>query len=73
MEDQDQKTHNELWEAINFITQNHIEHLKEDVSEIKISLAKHGADLEWLKKTLYVVATASVGSFFAAMFNLLTK
>ena len=69
----DQKTHNELWEAIEFIKSNHIDHLKDDIGEIKITLAEHSTDLSWLKKALYVVATASVGSFIGAVFNLITE
>ena len=73
MEDENQKTHNELWEAIEFIKSNHIDHLKDDIGEIKITLASHSTDLKWLCKAFWIVLTASVGSFFSALFNLLTK
>lgn len=49
--------------------------LREDVyRHVEITNAELGAlkaDVEWLKRFFWVVATSSVGAFFAAIANLL--
>lgn len=53
------------------IRSNHIDHIEDDIREIKIEQAVQGNDLKWLKKMFFIVASASVGSLVAALINLI--
>lgn len=50
--------------TVNEIKDNHLVHLKTDVSKI-------GTDVDWLKRFFWVIATASVGGLIAALINLI--
>ena len=50
--------------TVNEIKENHLVHLKTDVSKI-------GTDVDWLKRFFWVIATASVGGLIAALINLI--
>lgn len=51
-------------QTVNEIKDNHLVHLKTDVSKI-------GTDVDWLKRFFWVIATASVGGLIAALINLI--
>ena len=42
----------------------------EELGEMAIDLATMKADVAWLKRTYWLIATASVGSLVAALFQL---
>lgn len=67
MEDEIQQIKNEIRE----IKENHLVHIEKDLIEIKVNYAVLGADLVWLKKFLFIVTSASIGSLIAGLFNLL--
>lgn len=52
-----------LKEDVKEIRENHIPHLSTQIAEIR-------ADISWLKKSVYIVASSSVGAFFTALANL---
>jgi hypothetical protein len=58
-------------EAIENIRTNHLEHLKRDTDTLKGDMVEVKTDLKWLKKTYWIVVSASVGSLIAALINLI--
>lgn len=52
-----------LKDDVKDIRENHLVHLKTELAEIK-------TDVSWLKKSIYIVASSSVGAFFTALANL---
>lgn len=55
------------------LKENHLAHLKDDVTLIKTDLAKNSIDTEWLKKFFWLIAGASIGSMIASILNLVIK
>lgn len=51
----------------------HAEVANEEMSAIKIDLAKVKSDVSWLVKFFWIVATSSVGGLITGIFNLLLK
>lgn len=60
-------------ETINKIKDNHLVHLKEDLTRVKTSVVGVVADLKWLKKFFWVVAGASIASVVGAFLNLIFR
>lgn len=72
MEEKWEKEKEALQDQITNIRDNHLKHLATAMTDIKIKQATHTTDLDWLKKAFWVVLTASVGSFLASLFNLIS-
>lgn len=70
-EEKYQKEKDDLQNQIIDLRDNHIAHLADDITEIKIKLAGHSEALIWIKKVMAIVATATVGSLIASLMNLL--
>ena len=51
--------------------EKHIETTNKEMGDVKVDLAKVKSDVCWLKKSYWIVATASVGGLIAAVINLL--
>lgn len=69
-----------LEEKVDKIMNNDLEHLKLEIGEVKsevgsvkIEQAKASANLSWLMKAFWVIATATVAGLVAQVFNILTK
>jgi len=60
----------DLQEQITNIRDNHLMHLAKDVTDIKVAMATHAQDLNWLKRFFWIVATTSVGSLLTGLMNL---
>jgi len=50
--------------------EGHIATINDELGSVKIDVAKIRTDMDWLKKTYWIVVTASVGGLFATLFNL---
>ena len=47
--------------------------LNDHSSKMSICLAGIKTDLDWIKKTYWIITTASIGALIAGLFNLLMK
>ena len=54
-------------------TEEHIAIINEELGSVKTDVAQIKTDVDWLKRTYWAIATASIGSLIAAVFNLLNK
>jgi len=59
--------------AVKEIKDNHLDHLKGDVNDIKISLSKNSTDTDWLKRFFFIVAGASIGALVTGILTLIFK
>ena len=55
------------------IKDNHLTHLKDEVNDVKVSMAKLKTDVVWIKKWLWTIAAASIGGLITGLINLLFK
>ena len=53
--------------------EGHIEVINSELGEIKESQARNEEKLDWLAKSYWIVATASVGGLIGAIINLIVK
>jgi len=53
--------------------ENHIATLNNEMGEVKIAVSGIKTDVNWLKKSYWVIATASIGALMGAIINLLLK
>jgi len=53
--------------------EDHIGIINEELGSVKTDVAQIKTDVDWLKRTYWAIATASIGSLIAAVFNLLNK
>jgi len=60
------EVHQEIKDAIETIKDNHLAHIEPDVAEMR-------ADMAWVKKILIGTLMTAVGSFIAALFQLIGK
>ncbi len=60
-----------LEDTVKEIRDNHLEHLRRDVNDLKNCQSGMKQDLVWLKKYFGIIATATIGSFIATIFGLL--
>ena len=51
--------------------EKHIETTNKEMGDVKIDLAQVKSDVCWLKKSYWIIATASIGGLVAAVINLL--
>ena len=56
-----------------FSMEESVKTINSEMGDIKISLTKVKTDVCWLKKSYWVIFTASVGSLIAAVFGLLSR
>ena len=68
-----EKRLDKLEAKVDLITDNHLAHLKDDISELKSALSVVVTDVGWLIKTYWIVVSASVGSLVAAIMGLIIK
>jgi len=71
MEDQCKIEKEDLQQQITSIRDNHLAHIVSDIGEIKVGMAGHKTDLDWLKKAWWIIAGASISSLMAALMNML--
>lgn len=62
-----------LEEIVMEIKDNHLAHLKDDISETKEMLIANKTNVDWLMKFFWVVITSSVGALIVGIFNLLLR
>ncbi len=55
------------------VLEEHIGIVNHELGEIKTTVAYIKSDVCWIKKTYWVVCTATIGSLVVALFNLLGK
>jgi len=67
-----------LEKELDEIKNNDLHHIKEDIVGLSEEFSTHKndfvelkTDVRWLKKTYWVVASASIGAFIAAIFNII--
>jgi hypothetical protein len=72
MSKETEKAISSLMREITNMRENHLEHLREDVGDIKINVAKNSESIKWLTKAFWVVATGVVGGLIAQLYNLVT-
>lgn len=53
--------------------EGHIETTNKEMGEVKTDVAKIKTDVCWLKKTYWIVVSASVGAVITGVINLLIK
>lgn len=53
--------------------EKHVEKLSDDVEDIKEDLQVVKTDVSWIKKTYWIIASASVGGLIAGFYNILFK
>ena len=53
--------------------EKHIETTNKEMGDVKIDLAQVKSDVGWLKKSYWIIATASIGGLVAAVINLITE
>lgn len=63
----------ELEEKIASIIENHLPHIQESISEVKIDMASIKTNVDWLLKFFWIIASASIGALIVGVINLLTK
>jgi len=51
--------------------EKHIETTNKEMGDIKIEVEGVRKDVGWLKKFFFIIATSSIGSLIATLFNLL--
>lgn len=61
---QDRDSFGAINRNIESIKDNHLHHIEKDV-------ARNANDLEWLKKTFWIVAASSIGALVTALLNLI--
>jgi len=59
-----------LNEKVGIIKDNHLVHIQDDITGIKVEIGTNGNDLKWLKKFFWVIATAAITASVAGMLNL---
>lgn len=62
-----------LEEKVDKITDNHLAHMKDEISVLNTGLSVVSTNVLWLMKTYWVVVSASVGSLVAALLGLIVK
>lgn len=67
---QDEKVHDEIHEEIRVIRDNHLAHLKADLSDVKIDVATVKNDVSWIKKNWWILVTAVIGAIAAGLVNI---
>lgn len=60
-----------LEKIVSEIRDNHLGHLKQNINDLRIEIVGVKTDVKWLKKTYWIVVTASVGGAIAAIIPLL--
>lgn len=45
--------------------------INEEMGSVKVDMAQVKTDVSWLKKSYWVIATASIGGLITALFNLI--
>ena len=53
--------------------EGHIEVINGELGDVKTKLAKVSTDVSWLKKTYWIVVSASVGALIAGLINILIR
>jgi len=56
---------------ISLIKDNHLEHLKNNLSDLRVQVAQIKELIDWLNKFFWLVVSASVGSLVVAILNLI--
>ena len=60
-----------LDESVQRIMDNHLAHLHEEITTLRIDVGSLKTDMTWLKKTYWIVASASIGGLGAAVIPLI--
>ena len=64
---------NNIKEDIRKIKENHLTHIQDDISEIKISMKGFSTNQDWLMRFFWIIATTSIGGLITGIFNLIIK
>ena len=55
------------------IKDNHLSHLKDDISETKEMLIENKTNVDWLMKFFWIVISSSVGALIVGILNFVGK
>jgi len=66
-----EKGQKEVQDDVKLIKENHLVHIQDDITELKICSKEHGTDLKWLKRFFFYIAGATVAGLIAAVLNLM--
>jgi len=58
---------------ISDLKNNHIQHLQDDVGELKVKMSEVRNDVAWLKKFFWIVAGSSIAGLITGVINLLVS
>lgn len=63
----------ELRASIKKIEENHLAHIQASMSDFAVHLATLTANLDWLMRFFWIVASSSIGALIVAMLGLILK
>ncbi len=55
------------------IKENHLYHIQNDISNMKVSVKEVSTNQNWLMKFFWIIASTSVAGLITGIINLLTK
>ena len=58
---------------LRLVVSNHITDNTKELGKIRTNLATVKTDVSWIKKTYWIIATASIGAVVIGLINLLVK
>jgi len=59
-------------DSIKSIKDNHLHHIEKDMSSLQGHLKEIKTDVDWLKRTYWLVAGSSIGGLVTGLFNLIS-
>lgn len=63
----------EIKEDIKSIKENHLAHIQEAMTSMKITTESLKTDMDWVKKFFWIIAGASIGGLVTGLINLIVK
>jgi uncharacterized coiled-coil protein SlyX len=68
-----QRRCSETERKIDLIRENHLAHIQQEITEINVKITETKTDVDWLKKSYWILVAPVVGALAVGILNLIIK